>query len=128
MEPSKNVFAVGDADFEAKVLKADRPIIVDFWAAWCPPCRAIAPFYERLSAEYAGKIGFAELDSDQHPITPSRFGVQGIPTFLVFQDGNVIEQIIGANPSRLKQVIDRLLAERDAAHSAPSAMGSITPR
>ncbi len=128
MVSPQNLFAVGDADFEAKVLKADQPIIVDFWAAWCPPCHAIAPYYERLSAEYAGKIGFAKLDVDQHPNTPSRLGVQGIPTFLVFQDGKVIERIIGANPSGLKRMIDRLLAERSAAHSTPSAMSSTTPR
>ena len=64
MHSSTNLFAVTDADFEAIVLKADRPVIVDFWAEWCPPCRAIAPLYERLSAEYAGKIGFAEMDTD----------------------------------------------------------------
>ena len=115
MHTTTNLFAVTDADFEATVLKADRPVIVDFWAEWCPPCRAIAPLYERLSAEYAGKIGFAEMDTDQHPLTSSHLGVQGIPAFLIFQDGKVVEWVIGFNPSGLKRALDRVLAQTPVA-------------
>src|SRR5689334_1599297 len=80
MESTQHVFAVGDADFDEQGLQAEGPVIVDVWADWCPPCRAAAPLYARLSEEYAGKVGFAKLDADAHPLTPSRFGVQGLPT------------------------------------------------
>jgi thioredoxin 1 len=117
MESTKNLFEVGDEDFDAKVLTADRPIIVDFWGNWCPPCRAIAPLYEQMSEEYAGKMGFAKIDIDQHPLTPSRFGVLGFPTFLVFQNGKVVERVIGFNPSGLRRAIERVLAESGIASS-----------
>ena len=106
-----NLFHVGDQDFESKVLKSSAPVIVDFWAAWCGPCRNIAPVFERLSAEYNGKLKFAKMDIDEHGLTPSRLGVQAIPTLLMFKDGNVIGRLVGPHPTRLKTEIDRVLAE-----------------
>ncbi len=111
MEAHANLFHVGDEDFEGKVLKSDLPVIVDFWAAWCGPCKSIAPVYEKLSDEYQGKLRFAKMDIDQHEITPNRLGVQAIPTLMVFKDGKQIGRMVGANPTRLKLDIDRILAQ-----------------
>ena len=103
-------FAVTDADFEEKVLKSERPVLVDFWAEWCGPCKMIAPIVEELSQEYDGKLDFAKVDVDSNPSTAMTYGVRSIPTLLIFKGGKPVDQIIGAVPKgALKKKIDSSL-------------------
>ncbi|HEY8516934.1 MAG TPA: thioredoxin [Candidatus Binatia bacterium] len=106
-----NVREVSDATFEAEVLQSDTPVLVDFWAPWCGPCRAIAPVVEELANEYAGKLKVVKINVDDNQATPSRYGVRGIPNLIVFKGGQVHEQIVGAVPkSRLAQAVQSVVA------------------
>ena len=89
---------VSDASFETDVLKADRPVLVDFWAEWCGPCKQIAPALEQIGAELAGKVTVAKVDIEESPMTPSKLGVKGIPTLMLFKDGQMTSMKVGAMP------------------------------
>ena len=103
-------FAITDADFDEKVLKSEVPVLVDFWAEWCGPCKMIAPIVEELSEEYEGVLNFAKLDVDSNPTTAMTYGVRSIPTLLLFKGGVPVDQIVGAAPKgTLKQKIDSAL-------------------
>jgi len=93
-----NTTTVTDQDFENQVLKADGPVLVDFWAEWCGPCRMIAPALEEIAAELGEKITIAKLNIDENPMTPGRYGVRGIPTMLLFKGGEAVAQKVGAAP------------------------------
>jgi thioredoxin 1 len=100
-------FAVSDGDFDTKVVKAGQPVLVDFWAPWCGPCRAIAPIVEQLAVEYEGKVLFAKLNTDDNPRTAMKYGVMAIPTLLMFNGGNEVARITGVQPkASLKRTID----------------------
>jgi len=100
------IVEVTDANFDQDVLKAEQPVLVDFWATWCGPCRAIAPIVDELAKEYQGKIKVGKMDVDRNNATPMRYGVRGIPTLLVFKGGQVKEQIVGYVP---KETIQKAL-------------------
>lgn len=95
---SANVVEVTDTNFETEILKSQVPVLVDFWAAWCAPCRAIAPHVEALATEYAGQIKVAKCDIDANPQVPSQYDIRSIPTLLMFKGGQVIGQLVGAVP------------------------------
>ncbi len=102
---------VTDADFQATVLDSKVPVFVDFWADWCGPCHMIAPVVEELAEEYDGKFSFTKVDVDANPNTAMQFGIRSIPTMLLFKDGKVADQVIGAVPkAMLKSKIDKVLS------------------
>ncbi len=103
---------ITDATFEEEVIKSDTPVLVDFWAEWCGPCKMIAPFVDELAEEFDGRVKFTKLDVDSNPLTAQNFGIRGIPALLIFNDGKVAKQVIGAVPKAvLKKNIEEAMAE-----------------
>jgi thioredoxin 1 len=101
---------VGDHNFEAEVLQSTLPVLVDFWAPWCGPCKSIAPILEEIAVEYQGKLKVTKLNVDDHPDTASRYGIRGIPNLIILKAGAVKEQIVGAVPkARLLSAIEKAL-------------------
>jgi thioredoxin 1 len=103
-----NVQTFTDSNFETSVLKADKPVLVDFWAEWCGPCKRLGPTIDQLAGEYAGKLTIGKLNVDDNPDTTVKFQIRGIPAVLLFKGGQVVDQVIGAAPKEdFKRVIDR---------------------
>ena len=107
---AEGVLEFTDQNFQADVIDSDAPVLVDFWAEWCAPCKMIAPAVEALASEYEGRVRIGKLNIDENPSTPSKFGIRGIPTLMLFKGGEVAEQIVGVKPKAdLKAAIDRAL-------------------
>jgi thioredoxin 1 len=107
---SDKVLALNDANFDRDVLQSDIPVLVDFWATWCSPCKAIAPLIDAVAEEYAGKLKVGKVNVDENPATPGKYGVRGIPTLVLFKGGAVVDQVVGAIPrSQLEALIAKAL-------------------
>lgn len=102
---------VTDNDWETEVLKSDLPVLVDFWAPWCGPCRMVAPIVDELAEEYAGKVKFLKLNTDDNMQTAARYGIRSIPTLMIFKSGQPVDQVIGFRPKGdLKRTLDKALS------------------
>jgi thioredoxin 1 len=105
------VLEVSDATFDQEVLKSEQPVLVDFWAEWCGPCKAIGPTVDAVAAKFAGQLKVAKVNVDHNGATPSRYGIRGIPALLLFKDGKVADQIVGYVPQTvIEEKVQRLLA------------------
>ncbi len=106
---AEGVLEINDSNFNSEVLESDIPVLVDFWAPWCGPCKAIAPTVEGLAKTYKGKIKFAKCNVDDNPVTPSKYGIRAIPTLIFFKDGNVADQITGmVAKAKLEEALNKL--------------------
>ena len=107
---SDAVAAFTDGNFDTEVLQSSLPVLVDFWATWCAPCKAIAPLIDTIAAEYQGKLKVGKVNVDDNPAVPAKYSVRGIPTLILFKDGKVVDQVVGAVPrSQLEALIKKAL-------------------
>lgn len=109
---SENIIKIDQSSFQKTVVESQKPVLVDFWAEWCGPCRAVAPYIEELAGEYKDKAGFAKINVDENPQLASQYGVMSIPTIIIFKNGKPEQQVIGFKPkSELKKLLDNVLKE-----------------
>ncbi len=106
---ASEVVTLEDGTFEREVLKSDTPVLVDFWAVWCQPCKVIAPFVDSLAVKYKGKLKVAKMDVDQHQMVPQQFGIRSIPTLLLFKGGRVVDTVVGSDKTRLEESVRKLV-------------------
>jgi thioredoxin 1 len=108
---AEGIMEIGDSNFDAEVLKSEKPAVVDFWAPWCGPCKAIGPVIEELVQAYGDKVKFTKCNVDDNPVTPGKFGIKAIPTLIFFKDGEVAEQITGmVAKSKLEEALTKVLS------------------
>lgn len=104
---TNNIKTISDASFEEDVLNSDKPVLVDFWAEWCGPCKMVAPIIDEVAKGYIGKVDFTKMNVDSNPATPAKFGIRGIPTLILFKNGAIVSQKVGAlSKSQLTAFID----------------------
>jgi thioredoxin 1 len=105
-----NTHATSDSNFETDVLKSDVPVLVDFWAEWCGPCKALAPKLDEIATQFQGKLKICKVDIDNNPQSPAKYGIRGVPTLILFKDGKEVDQIVGNHPKdNILAVINRHL-------------------
>jgi len=106
---AKDILEIGDSNFESEVLQSVKPVLVDFWAPWCGPCRAIAPIVEELAKDFGDKVKFTKCNVDENPTTPTKYGIKSIPTLIFFKNGEIQDKVIGiVAKSKLEEMISQV--------------------